>query len=77
MHLKPFLFSTHLYILPILRPAGIGQVNGANLALTEETQKDDSNVEEVTFANALLKSQVCPQLIQRVSASLTHPGGCQ
>lgn len=53
-------------MLPIVRAAGIGQVNGANLALQEETEKDDGNVEAVTIANALLKSQVSPQLFQRV-----------
>ena len=60
MHLKPFLFFALLFILPIVRAANIGQVNGAILALEEETKNDDSDVEAVNVVNALLKSQVRP-----------------
>ena len=60
MHLKPLLISTVLFLLPVVHAAGIGEVNGANIALEEEANKDDSNVEALTAVNALTKAPVRP-----------------
>ncbi len=60
MHLKHLLISTVLFLLPIVHAAGIGEVNGANLALEEEANKDDSNVEALNALNAVTNGKVRP-----------------
>lgn len=52
MHLRPFLVSAVLSIIPVFYAAGIDEVNGANLALEEEANSDDSDVKNLNAANA-------------------------
>lgn len=61
MHLRPFLVSTVLFLLPVVHAAGIGEVNGANMALEEEADKYDSNVQNLgVLNNALINGNVRP-----------------
>ena len=58
MHHGRLLVSAVLFLLPLVHAVGIGQVNGANEALAEETAKYDGNVENLKALNAVTNGPV-------------------
>ena len=72
MHHGRLLVSAVLFLLPLVHAAGIGQVNGANEALAEETAKYDGNVEDLNDLNAVTKGPVRVNCTSFETSVLSH-----